>query len=146
MSVKVLSIIKEKGMMIDDYDYDKTNNKFIQELKEQKNLTTISMIIEASMESSFQFLFQGLFSLPTIVFSFLDIYGGTLQMKDLVNWYRLSIVFSFLSFAFTSFNIRYLFFSSDMSSRNVCCAIQVCLELSFSISLALSSLLEHTNK
>ena len=78
----------------------------MQQLEDQKNFTTISMIIEASMESSFQFLFQGLFSLPSLVFSFLDIHEGTLQMKDLVNWKHLSIVLSFLSFAFTSFNIR----------------------------------------
>ena len=90
----------------EEADYDSTNTKLIQELEDQKNITTISMIIEASMESSFQFLFQGLFSLPTLVFSFLDIHEGTLQMKDLVNWKHLSIVLSFLSFAFTSFNIR----------------------------------------
>ena len=92
----------------EEADYDSTNTKLIQELEDQKNITTISMIIEASMESSFQFLFQGLFSLPTLVFSFLDIHEGTLQMKDLVNWKHLSIVLSFLSFAFTSFNIRWV--------------------------------------
>merc|ERR1712016_243340 len=48
----------------EDADYDSTNTKLIQELEDQKNITTISMIIEASMESSFQFIFQGLFSLP----------------------------------------------------------------------------------
>ncbi len=92
----------------EEADYDTTNTKLIQEYDDQKNITTISMIIEASMESSFQFLFQGLFSLPTLVFSFLDIHEGTLQMKDLVNWKHLSIVLSFLSFAFTSFNIRWV--------------------------------------
>ena len=75
-------------------------------LEDQKNITTISMIIEASMESSFQFLFQGLFSLPTLVLSFLDIHEGILQMRELINWKHLSIVLSFLSFAFTSFMIR----------------------------------------
>ena len=90
----------------EEADYDRSNTIFMQQLEDQKNFTTISMIIEASMESSFQFLFQGLFSLPSLVFSFLDIHEGTLQMKDLVNWKHLSIVLSFLSFAFTSFNIR----------------------------------------
>ena len=91
----------------EEVDYDTTNTKLIQELEDQKNITTISMIIEASMESSFQFLFQGLFSLPTLLFSFLDIHEGTLQIKDLFNWKHLSIALSFLSFAFTSFNIRW---------------------------------------
>ena len=104
--IEVRSFVNNKRK--EEADYDSTNTKFIQELEDQKNITTISMIIEASMESSFQFLFQGLFSLPTLVFSFLDIHEGTLQMKDLVNWKHLSIVLSFLSFAFTSFNIRWV--------------------------------------
>ena len=71
-----------------------------------KTITTISMILEASLESSFQFFFQGLFSLPTLVFSFMDVYDGDMKMSDLVNWQIVSIVLSFLSFTFTSFNIR----------------------------------------
>ena len=92
----------------EDADYEKTNTALIQELDDQKTLTTISMINEASIESSFQFLFQGLFSLPILVCSFIDIYDGTLKLKDLVNWKNFSIVLSFLSFALTSFNIRYI--------------------------------------
>ena len=90
----------------EEADYETSNTKLIQELEDQKNITTISMIIEASVESSFQFLFQGVFSLPTLVFSFMDIQKGTLQINQLVNWKTLSIFFSFLSFAITSFNIR----------------------------------------
>ena len=90
----------------EEADYETTNSKLIQELEDQKNITTIAMIIEASTESSFQFLFQGLFSLPTLVFSFMDIHDGELHMRELVNWKHLSIVLSFLSFAMTSFNIR----------------------------------------
>ena len=90
----------------EDANYDKMNSDLIQELEEQKTITTISMIIEASMEASFQFFFQGLFSLPTLVFSFMDVYEGGMKMADLVNWKMLSILISFLSFAFTSFNIR----------------------------------------
>ena len=103
----------------EEADYDTTNTKFIQELEDQENITAISMIIEASMESSFQFLFQGLFSLPTLLFSFLDIHEGTLQIKDLFNWKHLSIVLSFLSFAFTSFNIRWVKKSSLFLQFNI---------------------------
>ena len=96
------------NMNKDDVNYEKTNSCLIRELEDQKSITTISMINEASMESSFQFLFQGLFSLPILVCSFIDIYDGTLKLTDLVNWKILSIVLSFLSFAITSFNIRYM--------------------------------------
>ena len=91
---------------IEDFNYDNRKTIFIEELEEQEQITTISMIVEASMESSFQFFFQGLFSLPTLVFSFMDIHDGGMDMTDLVNWKIASIVISFLTFAFTSFNIR----------------------------------------
>ena len=93
---------------IEDTNYEKRKTDLIQELEDQKTITTISMINEASMESSFQFIFQGLVSLPTLVFSFMDIYDGDMKMTDLVNWKIVSIILSFLSFAFTSFNIRYV--------------------------------------
>ena len=90
------------------YKLRKAKNRpdLIAELEDQKTITTISMINEASMESSFQFLFQGLFSLPTLVFSFMDIYEGDKKITDLINWKIVSIILSFLTFAFTSFNIR----------------------------------------
>ena len=92
---------------MEDSQYEKQKTDLIEELEDQKTITTISMINEASMESSFQFLFQGLFSLPTLVFSFLDIYDDKKKMTDLVTWKIVSIILSFLTFALTSFNIRY---------------------------------------
>ena len=91
---------------IDDSNYEKRKTELLEELEDQKTITTISMILEAGLESSFQFFFQGLFSLPTLVFSFKDVYNGEMKMTDLVNWKIISIVMSFLSFAFTSYNIR----------------------------------------
>ena len=90
----------------EDPSYEQTNTSLIQELEDQKIITTVSMIMESSMESSFQFYFQALFSLPTLVIAYLDIHEGKLSMQQLVNWKNLSIVLSFMSFAYTSFNIR----------------------------------------
>ena len=92
---------------IEDSDYEKRKTDLLEKLEDQKTITTISMILEAGLESSFQFFFHGLFSLPTLVFSFKDVYNGEMKMTDLVNWKMISIVMSFLSFAFTSYNIRY---------------------------------------
>ena len=86
-------------------DYDEKKTKLIKELDDQKIVTTIAMILEAGLESSFQFLFQGLYSLPTLTVAFMDIRGIN-NLTDLVNWKVVSIIFSFLSFAQTSFNIR----------------------------------------
>ena len=90
----------------EDPSYEQTNTRLIQELEDQKIITTVSMILESSMESSFQFYFQALFSLPTLVIAYLDIHEGKLSMQQLVNWKNLSIVLSFMSFAYASFNIR----------------------------------------
>ena len=92
----------------EDAKYEQNNTDLIQELEDQKIITTTSMILESGLESSFQFLFQASFSLPTMVFAYLDIYEGKLSLTQLVNWKNVSIVLSFLSFAFTSFNIRYV--------------------------------------
>ena len=96
----------------EDTNYEQKNIHLTQELEDQKIITTVSMILEASMESSFQFFFQGLFSLPTLVFAFMNIHEGTMKMTDLVNWTNVSIVLSFLSFAYTSYNIRYVLTST----------------------------------
>ena len=103
--IECRSFINNQNM--EDSQYEKQKTDLIAELEDQKTITTISMINEASMESSFQFLFQGLFSLPTLVFSFFDIYAGKKKMTDLVTWKIVSIILSFLTFALTSFNIRY---------------------------------------
>ena len=104
--IECRSFINNKNM--EDANYGKQKTDLIAELEDQKTITTISMINEATMESSFQFLFQGLFSLPTLVFSFKDLYDGDMKMTDLVNWKIVSIILSFLTFAFTSFNISYI--------------------------------------
>ena len=104
--IEIRSFMNNKNK--EDAKYEQTNTDLIQELEDQKIITTVSMIVEASMESSFQFLFQSLYSLPTLVIAYLDIHEGKLSMSQLVNWKNVSIVLSFLSFALSSFNIRYM--------------------------------------
>ena len=104
--IEIRSFLNNKNK--EDAKYEQTNTALIQELEDQKIITTISMIVEASMESSFQFLFQSIFSLPTLVLAYLDLHEGKLSMTQLVNWKNVSIVLSFLSFALSSFNIRYV--------------------------------------
>ena len=68
--------------------------------------TSIAMILEAGLEAGFQFFFQAVYYLPTLVLAIVDIYGDSSSLQDLVNWQILSIVFSFLTFSLTSFKIR----------------------------------------
>ena len=85
--------------------FESRKRALIKEAEEQKMMTHISMILEASLESSFQFLYQGLFSMPTLMLAIMDVSGAN-ELKDLVSWKILSIISSFFTFAWTSFNLR----------------------------------------
>jgi len=80
---------KEKWQKLEEKNENKVNN---------------SLIIESSLESSFQFNFQTLYLLPTIILNFK--LNGTNDLTDLVNWKLLSILLSFGTFAFTTYKIR----------------------------------------
>ncbi len=83
-------------------DWKKWNEK----IRKQEAFVNLSLLIEASMESSFQFWFQTVFLFPTIFISFVSTEGGLSTLSDLFNLRLLSIGFSFGSFAFTFYKIR----------------------------------------
>ena len=60
---------------------------------------TLALIIEASLESYFQFWLQINYSLP-------DIFTNIDNIRELVTWRTLSIVFSFITISFSVFKIR----------------------------------------
>jgi len=69
------------------------------------NVVNTSLVVEASVESGFQFWFQTVYILPTILLSFIRI-GGDAKWTDLFNWKMFSILMSFASFAWTFYTIR----------------------------------------
>ena len=81
--------------------------KYKDELESHDNIVNTSMVVEASMESGFQFWFQTVYILPTIILSFIKI-GGNAEWADLFNWRMFSILMSFASFAWTFYTIRLL--------------------------------------
>ena len=92
----------------EDKNFESENEKLMQEMEGHTILTTISMILEAGLESSFQFFFQGMYLFPTLCLAFMSVYGAS-DFEDLVNWKIISILLSFISFSRASFNIRSLF-------------------------------------
>ena len=84
-------------------EFEKSRDRLLQELDEQNKLTNISMLIESGTESSFQFLFQSLYFLPTIILALIDLSS----LSDLVDIKILSILISFLTYSWSSFNIRF---------------------------------------
>ena len=84
-------------------EFEKSKDDLLRELDEQNKLTNISMLIESGTESSFQFLFQSLYFLPTIILALVDLSS----LSDLVDIKILSILISFLTYSWSSFNIRF---------------------------------------
>ena len=75
------------------------------ELDEQNKLTNVSVLIEAGTESTFQFLLQSLYVLPTILLALVNL-SSLSDLPDLVDIKILSILMSFVTFSWSSFNIR----------------------------------------
>ena len=86
--------------------FDMDWKKWDEKIRKQEAFVNLSLLIEASVESSFQFWFQSVFLFPTIFTSFLGTADGLSTWSDLFNLRMLSIFFSFGSFAFTFYKIR----------------------------------------
>ena len=85
------------------------------ELVSHDNVVNTSLVVEASVESGFQFWFQTVYILPTIILSFIRI-GGDAKWTDLFNWRMFSILMSFASFAWTFYTIRLIYFLITFSN------------------------------
>lgn len=85
--------------------YEEKKNIIAKKASSIENIVNLSLIIEASVESSFQFFFQTVYALPNIVLTFTDP-SGSLTWNDLFNWKTSSILLSFISFAWAFYVIR----------------------------------------
>ena len=85
--------------------YQAEKKKIEHKITVYENVVNLSLIIEASVESSFQFFLQTTFILPSIVLAFMDQSKG-FDWTDLVNIRFLSIGMSFISFSFGFLKIR----------------------------------------
>merc|ERR1711893_321535 len=84
-------------------EHEDKKEELMVELEEQNKLTNVSMLIEAGTESTFQFLLQSLFVLPTVILAMVNL-SSLSDLTELVDYKILSILFSFISFAWSSFN------------------------------------------
>ena len=77
----------------------------MEEMDDHDQIVNLSLIIESSVEASFQFFFQTVYVFPTLILSVTDV-SGTFDLKDLFNWKLFSIILSFASFALAFYRIR----------------------------------------
>ena len=96
------------------YDNDDTKKEF-ERLKEQyqrkldkiEDIVNLSLILEASLEASFQFFFQTVYIMPSVVVAINGIFDSrTFAWEDLFNRRILSILISFLTFSWAYYAIR----------------------------------------
>ena len=76
------------------------------EISAYEHVVNLSLIIEASIEASFQFFMQTIFVLPTVILAFTDP-TGVFDWANLFNIRFASIAMSFASFSFGFYKIRY---------------------------------------
>ena len=84
-------------------EYEAKVKKCKENMDVYDQVINLSLIIESSVEASFQFFFQTVYVLPTLILSFTNVQGN-FDWKDWFNWKTFSIVLSFASFAW-AFNI-----------------------------------------
>ena len=73
------------------------------EIVDYEDSVNLSSSIEAAAEASPQFFFQTVYSIPTVIISFVGYHGW----RELVSYKMLSIAFSFTSVALSNYFIRY---------------------------------------
>ena len=85
------------------------------EIERHQSIMNLSLIIESSF---FQFWFQTIYLLPSLIVAILDITGPN-EITDLFNFRILSILISFFTYAWASFVIRYLILNYHLSCNTV---------------------------
>ena len=95
---------KERGNY-SEKEYLAVRKTIVDKISAYENVVNLSLIIEASVEASFQFFLQTTFIIPSVVLAFTDPSRG-FEWTQLVNFRYVSIAMSFASFSFGFYKIR----------------------------------------
>ena len=87
----------------DRSNFELSRGKWMNKIRNHEAVVNLSLLIEASIESSFQFWFQTTFLIPTVIITITD---GLVNWTDLFSWRLASICISFGTFAYAFYNIR----------------------------------------
>ena len=85
------------------FSFNEDVKKADDDIVDYEDSVNLSSSIEAATESSPQFFFQTVYSIPTVIISFVGYHGW----RELVSYKMLSIAFSFTSVALSDYFIRY---------------------------------------
>ena len=108
LELEKLKLFKEKR----DDKRNKEIKKMDIKIQKHSNWINLSLMVEASFEASFQFLFQSVLALPATLGLFKQNLGS-LDVDALLTQQNFSILASFVSFAMACVSIRYLFITLE---------------------------------
>ena len=84
-------------------EFETKKLRILNQISSHEHFVNMSLILEASLESSFQFFFQITYQLPTIILAFTT---QGFRWEGLFTWKLFSIVMSFVSFSMAFNKIR----------------------------------------
>ena len=94
----------EKIKLRSESSFNEDVKKADDDIVDYEDRVNLSCSIEAAAEASPQFFFQTVYSIPTVIISFVGYHGW----RELVSYKMLSIAFSFTSVALSNYFIRYI--------------------------------------
>ena len=88
-------------------DFEEKKEKFQKKLDKIEHIVNLSLILEASLEASFQFFFQTVYIMPSVVVALTALSTSrTFAWEDLFNRRKVSILLSFLTVSWAFYAIR----------------------------------------
>ena len=83
--------------------FELNRGKWMNKIRNNEAVVNLSCLIEAAIESSFQFWLQTIFFIPTVIITVTD---GLVNWKDLFSWNLASICISFGTFSYACYSAK----------------------------------------